>query len=81
MRSYLDFETNVAELEGMMEELRHLSDVGDIKIADEVSKLQTRIERSLKQIYSKLTPWQKVMVARHPNRVLFVILRQQEVSF
>jgi acetyl-CoA carboxylase carboxyl transferase subunit alpha len=68
MQSYLDFETTVAELEGKMEELRHLSDVGDIKIADEVSKLQTRIERSLKQTYAKLTPWQKVMVARHPNR-------------
>ncbi len=68
MQSYLDFEKNIAELEGKMEELRHLSDVGDIKIADEVAKLQTRIDRALKQTYAKLTAWQRVQVARHPNR-------------
>ncbi len=68
MQSYLDFEKPVAELEGKMEELRHLSDVGDIKIADEVAKLQTRIDRTLRQTYAKLTPWQKVQVARHPDR-------------
>jgi acetyl-CoA carboxylase carboxyl transferase subunit alpha len=68
MQSFLDFEKNIAELEGKMEELRHLSDIGDIKIADEVSRLQTRIDRSLTQLYAKLTPWQTVSVARHPNR-------------
>ena len=68
MPSYLDFEKSVAELEGKMEELRHLSDVGDIKIADEVAKLQTRIDRTLRQTYAKLTAWQKVQVARHPDR-------------
>ena len=68
MLTYLEFEKPIAELEGKMEELRHLSDVGDIKIADEVSKLQTRIDRQLRTIYGKLTPWQKVTVARHPNR-------------
>ena len=68
MQSFLEFEKNIAELEGKMEELRHLSDIGDIKIADEVSRLQIRIDRSLKQLYAKLTPWQTVMVARHPNR-------------
>ncbi len=58
MQSYLDFEKNIAELEGKMEELRHLSDVGDIKIADEVAKLQTRIDRALNQTYAQLTAWQ-----------------------
>ncbi|MPY71305.1 MAG: acetyl-CoA carboxylase carboxyltransferase subunit alpha [Alphaproteobacteria bacterium] len=68
MQNFLEFEKSIAELEGKMEELRHLSDIGDIKIADEVSRLQTRIDRSLNQIYSKLSPWQKVQVARHPDR-------------
>lgn len=68
MQSFLGFESSIAELEGKMEELRHLNDIGDIKIADEVSKLQLRIERALNQTYSKLTSWQKVQVARHPNR-------------
>ena len=68
MQSYLEFEKSIAELEGKMEELRHLSDVGDIKIADEVAKLQTRIDRTLRQTYTKLSAWQKVQVARHPDR-------------
>ena len=68
MTSFLEFEKPVAELEGKMEELRHMSDIGDIKIADELSKLQGRIDKSLTQIYTKLSPWQTVMVARHPDR-------------
>ena len=68
MQSFLGFEKSIAELEGKMEELRHLNDIGDLKIADEVSKLQDRIERTLQQTYSKLSSWQKVQVARHPNR-------------
>ena len=68
MQSFLDFEKNIAELEGKIEELRHLSDIGDIKIADEVAKLETRIDRQLRQLYTKLSPTQKVMVARHPDR-------------
>lgn len=68
MQHFLDFEKSIAELEGKMEELRHLNDIGDIKIADEVSKLQGRIDRSVSQIYGKLSAWQKVQVARHPNR-------------
>ncbi|MDA0652316.1 MAG: acetyl-CoA carboxylase carboxyltransferase subunit alpha [Proteobacteria bacterium] len=68
MQSFLGFEKSIAELEGKMEELRHLNDIGDIKIADEVSTLRDRIERTLQQTYSKLSSWQKVQVARHPNR-------------
>ena len=67
-RTFLDFEKPIAELEGKIEELRHLSDASNIKIADEVSRLQSRIDRMLRQTYSKLTPWQKVLVARHPGR-------------
>ena len=71
MHNYLDFEKPIAELEGKIEELRHLSDSGDINIADEVSKLQTKAERMLRQVYAKLTPWQKTKVARHPDRPHF----------
>ena len=68
IRSFLDFERPIADLEGKIEELRHLSDTGNIKIADEVERLQNRIDRLLRQTYTKLTAWQKVQVARHPNR-------------
>jgi acetyl-CoA carboxylase carboxyl transferase subunit alpha len=66
--SFLDFEKPIAELEGKVEELRHLNDANDIKIVDEVQRLQSRIDRLLRQTYAKLTPWQKVLVARHPSR-------------
>ena len=71
MRNFLDFEKPIAQLEGKIEELRHLSDAGDINIAEEVGKLQTKAGRLLRQTYAKLTPWQKVLVARHPDRPHF----------
>jgi len=71
MHNFLDFEKPIAELEGKIEELRHLSDSGDVNIADEVSKLQGKADRLLKQTYAKLSPWQKTMVARHPDRPVF----------
>jgi acetyl-CoA carboxylase carboxyl transferase subunit alpha len=68
MQTFLEFEKPIAELEGKIEELRHLTDTGDINIADEVSKLQAKVDRLLRQTYAKLAPAQKVQVARHPNR-------------
>ena len=52
--NFLDFEKPIANLEGKVEELRHMSTDGSINIADEIGKLQTRIERELKQTYEKL---------------------------
>jgi acetyl-CoA carboxylase carboxyl transferase subunit alpha len=68
MASFLDFEKPIAELEGKIEELRHISDAGDLNIVDEIAKLQAKVERQLRQTYAKLTPWQKTLVARHPER-------------
>mgnify|MGYP001164966140 FL=1 len=68
MHNYLDFEKPIAELEGKIEELRHLSASGKISIADEIGKLQTKVDKLLLQTYSKLTPWQKTQVARHYDR-------------
>lgn len=67
MPHFLDFEKPIADLEGKIEELRHLSD-GEINIADEVSKLEEKVERQLRQTYGRLDAWQKVQVARHPSR-------------
>ncbi|MDJ0947946.1 MAG: acetyl-CoA carboxylase carboxyltransferase subunit alpha [Alphaproteobacteria bacterium] len=71
MRNFLDFEKSIAELEGKIEELRHLSDAGDLNIAEEVGRLQDKLDRQIKQTYARLTPWQKVQVARHPDRPHF----------
>jgi acetyl-CoA carboxylase carboxyl transferase subunit alpha len=68
MRHFLDFEKPLAELEGKIEELRHLSTDNDINIADEVARLEAKVERLLRQTYAKLTPWQQVELARHPDR-------------
>src|ERR1700729_3706100 len=68
MRHFLDFEKPIAELEGKIEELRHMSEPDGINIADEVAKLTTIADRQLRATYAKLTPWQKTQVARHPDR-------------
>jgi acetyl-CoA carboxylase carboxyl transferase subunit alpha len=69
MRNFLDFEKPIAELEAKIEELRHLS--GDLNIVDEVSRLQSKVDRQLRQTYARLAPWQKVQVARHSDRPHF----------
>jgi acetyl-CoA carboxylase carboxyl transferase subunit alpha len=68
MSTYLEFEKPIAELEGKIKELRHLSDGDGVNIIDEISRLQEKLDRLLRQTYSKLTPWQKILVARHPER-------------
>ncbi|MGE4220301.1 MAG: acetyl-CoA carboxylase carboxyltransferase subunit alpha [Alphaproteobacteria bacterium] len=71
MRNFLDFEQPIAELEGKIAELRHLSDTGDLNIAEEVAKLQAKADKLLRQTYARLSAWQKVQVARHPDRPHF----------
>ncbi|MEN3931682.1 acetyl-CoA carboxylase carboxyltransferase subunit alpha [Microvirga sp. W0021] len=73
MRSYLDFEKSVAELEAKVEELRSLGSDGEsISIADDITRLEDKAEQALKELYSTLTPWQKTQVARHPERPHYV---------
>jgi acetyl-CoA carboxylase carboxyl transferase subunit alpha len=68
MRQFLDFEKPVAELENKIEELRRMTQPGEINIADEVARLSAKADGQLKSLYSKLTPWQKTQVARHAER-------------
>ena len=68
MRHFLDFERPIAELEGKIDELRHLSTDSGLNIAEEVGRLEAQANRLLRQSYARLTPWQKVQVARHPDR-------------
>jgi acetyl-CoA carboxylase carboxyl transferase subunit alpha len=72
MRTYLDFEKPVAELEAKIEELRTLAASGEaVSIADEVARLEAKSELALSELYENLTPWQKTQVARHPQRPHF----------
>ena len=72
MKSYLDFEKPVAELQAKIAELKALGENGDgVAIEDDVRRLEAKSEQALKELYANLTPWQKTLVARHPNRPHF----------
>lgn len=68
MRHFLDFEKPLAELENKIEELRRMPGPEGLSIADEVARLSEKADRQLRTLYAKLTPWQKTLVARHPER-------------
>jgi len=66
--NYLSFEQPIAELEAKIEELQLVGNDNDLNIADEVTKLRDKSRKLTEGIYTKLTPWQVVQVARHPQR-------------
>jgi acetyl-CoA carboxylase carboxyl transferase subunit alpha len=69
MRSYLDFEKPVAEIEAKLEELRALETSESAPaIGEEIGRLEAKAAQTLKDLYATLTPWQKTQVARHPDR-------------
>ena len=71
MLSYLDFEKPIAELEARVRELRDTANGGEIDIHADIDRLEAKSAKLLRDTYSKLTPWQKAQVARHPERPHF----------
>ena len=71
MKTYLDFEKPIAELETRVAELKETANNGDLDIDPEIGKLEAKSAKLLRDTYSKLTPWQKAQVARHPERPHF----------
>ena len=71
MLTYLDFEKPIAALDQRINELRETATAGDIDIEPEVARLEAKSAKLLRETYSKLTPWQKTQVARHPERPHF----------
>ena len=71
IKHFLTFEKNIADLEGKIEDLKHISSNSDLNIAEEIGKLQNKVSDELADTYSNLNPWQKVQVARHPDRPQF----------
>ncbi|MDC3063255.1 acetyl-CoA carboxylase carboxyltransferase subunit alpha [Alphaproteobacteria bacterium] len=71
IKHFLTFEKNIADLEGKIEDLKHISSNSDLNIAEEIGKLQNKVVDELTDTYSNLNPWQKVQVARHPDRPQF----------
>jgi acetyl-CoA carboxylase carboxyl transferase subunit alpha len=71
MATFLDFEKPIAELEARIEELGETASAGEANIEAEVARLEERSAKLLRDTYTKLTPWQKTQVARHPERPHF----------
>lgn len=65
---YLEFEKPLYDMEAKLDELRKLSKQGKVAIDDDVKRLQKKVQSFLTQTYAHLDPWQKVQVARHPER-------------
>jgi len=64
----LEFEKPIAELDAKIEELRHVSDTGELNIGEEIARLKKKSQKLAESIFSSLTPWQVVQLARHPRR-------------
>ena len=64
----LDFEKPIAEMERKIAEMRELDRRGNLKAADEIEKLQAKADQMKKDVFAKLGPWERVQLARHPNR-------------
>jgi acetyl-CoA carboxylase carboxyl transferase subunit alpha len=73
VKTYLDFEKSIAEIEAKIEELSALteSSAGAEAMGVELSRLKQKAEKQLQDVYAKLDPWQKLQVARHPDRPRF----------
>ena len=71
MPTFLDFEKSIAELQTRIEELRETAEDSDLNIDAEIEKLEAKSDRMLRDVYARLTPWQKTQVARHPDRPHF----------
>lgn len=71
MTVFLDFEKPIAALEARIIELQDAADESEVDVGAEIAKLRDKADKQLKDIYAKLTPWQKTQVARHPERPHF----------
>jgi len=72
MRTYLSFETAVADIDARLDELRVVAEKGDsAALADEIARLEARADKALADLYANLSPWQKTQVARVQGRPRF----------
>ena len=68
MRTYLDFEKPIADLEVRLVEMKKLADTSNVDVTEAVASLEISIEKLRKEIFENLTRWQRVQLSRHPDR-------------
>ena len=71
MMTYLEFEKPVAALQDQIDDLRKAAVEQDLDVESEIQRLEVKAEQQLRDLYTKLSPWQKTQVARHPDRPHF----------
>ncbi len=70
--SWLDFERPIVDLEQKIQDLREFADREGLEFTEAIRKLEAKAERLRREVYSNLTPWQRVQLARHPRRPYFL---------
>ncbi|RZM01723.1 MAG: acetyl-CoA carboxylase carboxyl transferase subunit alpha, partial [Pedobacter sp.] len=68
MRTYLDFEKPIADLEVRLVEMKKLAETSNVDVTGAVASLEISIEKLRKEIFENLTRWQRVQLSRHPDR-------------
>jgi len=68
MAILLDFEHEIADLQEQIDTVQKLEEKGDVDVSKTIRDLERKINKKRKEIYSNLTPWQRVQVSRHPER-------------
>jgi acetyl-CoA carboxylase carboxyl transferase subunit alpha len=64
----LEFDKPIAEIEARIEELKRISQIEGVDRSEEIAQLESDVQQLLQRIFKKLTPWDKVLLARHPKR-------------
>jgi acetyl-CoA carboxylase carboxyl transferase subunit alpha len=65
---YLDFEKPISDLLEQIEKAKQIAEKSKIDISATIRELEVKVETTRKEVYSKLTPWQRVQLSRHPDR-------------
>ena len=68
MAAYLEFEKPIADLEEQLTKALEIADIGQVDASQTINDLKKKINETKKDVYAKLTPWQRVQVSRHPER-------------
>jgi acetyl-CoA carboxylase carboxyl transferase subunit alpha len=68
MATYLDFEETIKALEEQIEKTKEISESTDVEMSDKIKELEKKLSEKSKEIYSNLSPWQRVQLSRHPDR-------------